>query len=555
MGMRRKSSALLAAALVGGVISPATPVAAAQGQVQKDVAVTHRCQSIFNATDVEKTFKIGLGTGPGGANMVSVDYPAGVKRGEVFTVYVQPGPMTTASGSGDGYQAGRLSYDIALPANAVILSAQSIGGESEFSLDSNAVQVDRFTDLEGYSGQVVRIWGGQSVPLSTNTTGIIESGYWNSGLRVRGGKTFRFPRVAIRMRAPVEQGGSTIAVGLKGAGPHASGSATDGSRNTFMGAHRSGYTIGSYWWSSRFYCSSSDNARALTPTVVSEDVNERHLAMTSTRLLSEGTHLPRSARSVTLSAEVTTTEELMSNVRALPAAIRFDVRDKTTGALVGTANGWIGTDGRASTQFTFPDLTGPGFRNEYEVTATYTGLANDIASSTSAPQNYSVGYNEINANVNLKSTNGQLSGSPASMPVTLTADLALPGGRSFPAGMSVQLYRDGVAHGSAISLSSGGNTKSVAFPTDVLVQEEHTKTYRYTAVLSPVIINEVDRYAGQSAVSVAAIVTGSDPASPMPGGGHGSLDLTNFFRVPELAWEAIGGSVAEMGTLSVNMTR
>lgn len=555
MAMWRKSSALLAAALVGGIISPVTPIAAAQGTVQKDVPVTHRCQSIFNGTDVEKAFKMGLGTGPGGANMVSVEYPAGVKRGEVFTAYVQPGPMTTASGNGDGYQAGRLSYDIALPANAVILSAQSIGGESEISPDSSAIQVDRYTDLEGHSGQSVRIWGGASVPLSSGTAGIIESGYWNAGLRVRGGKTFRFPRIAIRMRAPVDQGGNTIAAGLKGAGTHTSGSATNGNLNTFMGAHRSGYTIGSYWWSSRFYCSSSDNARALTPTVVGSDVNDRHLANTSTRLLSEGTHLARSARLVTLSAEVTTTEELMSNVRAFPAAIRFDVRNKATGALAGTANGSIGTDGRASAQYTFPDITGPGFRNEYEVTASYTGLANDIASSTSAPQNYSVGYNEINATVNLKSTNGQISGTPASMPVTLTADLALPGGRAFPAGMSVQLYRNGVAHGAAIPLSTGGNTKSVAFPTDVLVQEDATTTYRYTAVLSPLIINDLDRYAGESAVSVSAIVTGSNPGSPMPGGGHGSLDLTNFFKVPELAWEAIGGSVGEMGTLSVSMTK
>lgn len=154
-----------------------------------------------------------------------------------------------------------------------------------------------------------------------------------------------------------------------------------------------------------------------------------------------------------------------------------------------------------------------------------------------------------------KSTNGQILGTPASMPVTLTADLALPSGRTFPAGMSVQLYRDGVAHGDAIPLASGGNTKSVVFPTDVLVQEEHTRAYRYTAVLSPVIINDIDRYAGQAAVPVAAIVTGANPGSPLPGGGHGSLDLTNFFRVPELAWEAIGGSVGEMGTLSVSMTR
>lgn len=50
---------------------------------------------------------------------------------------------------------------------------------------------------------------------------------------------------------------------------------------------------------------------------------------------------------------------------------------------------------------------------------------------------------------------------------------------------------------------------------------------------------------------MAAIVTGSDPGSALPEGGHGSIDLTNFFKVPALAWEAIGGSVGEMGTLSL----
>ena len=86
-----------------------------------------------------------------------------------------------------------------------------------------------------------------------------------------------------------------------------------------------------------------------------------------------------------------------------------------------------------------------------------------------------------------------------------------------------------------------------------LPQASNTTTYKYTAKLSPVIINDLDRYAGETAVSVAAIVTGSSPGSPLPEGGHGSLDLTNFFKIPELAWDAIGGSVGEMGTLSVSM--
>ncbi|MCT1434393.1 hypothetical protein [Dietzia maris] len=489
---------------------------------------------------------------------VRVRYPASVNPGEVFTVYVQPGVMSTASGSSGGYGLGRLAYDIAFPSdllNAVPLSAVNNGGDSGFTSDATALKVER-ADASGAiraDGGFARVWGGSSVVLGNNDSGTWLND-WQGGLQVPGnGATFRFPEVAMKMRAPVTSGGQTISVGLKGAGT--SGSLTDGTVNGLSGAEKSGY-FGSWLYTLRFHCGASANAGSLTNTVVAADtIENRYIAKTSTRLLSEGTHLPRSARSATLSAEVTTTEEVMKNVQEGGAVMRFDIRDLSTDSIIASPTGTINANGIASVSHQFPDISSGEFRDNYEVTATYTGRPGNIASSSSGSTTFSVGYNEINATVNLKSTNGQISGTPRSMPVTLTADLSLPSGRTFPAGMSIQLYRNGVAHGNAISLSSGGNTKSVQFPTDVLVQEENTTAYRYTAVLSPVIINDLDRYAGQTAVPVAAIVTGSDPGSVMPGGGHGSLDLTEFFKVPALAWEAIGGSVGEMGTLSVSMTR
>lgn len=544
MAMWRKSSALVVAAVVGGMVSPVTPIAAAQGLATSSTLVQHPCH-LIKPWGLLGAKNQGTVVSP---ETVIVRFPEEVAPGEVFTAYVQPG---TGMKTTDGRQAGLLSYDIAFPAGTVNLGAFNNGGGSNMTAAGAPANVDRIgaDGKQQALGSFARISGGVHSYLGQDPRNGDVVDRWKAGLQVSSNTNFQFPEVGLLMRAPANAAaGTTFRIGLKGAGS-STGSETNGAANTIQGGEQGG------WGTERtnhFFCSSSANASSLSTTVV-DRTRPVYIAKTSTRLLSEGTHLARTGRSVTLSAEVTTTEELIANVRARPAAIRFDVRNKSTGALAGTANGWIGTDGRASTQFTFPDLTGPGFRNEYEVTATYTGLANDIAPSTSAPQNYSVGYNEINAAVNLKSSNGQLVN--GTMPVTLTADLTLPGGRTFPAGMSVQLYRNGVAHGDAISVSSGGNTKSVAFPTDVLVQEGNTKTYRYTAVLSPVIINDLDRYAGESSVSVAAIVTGSDPGSPMPGGGHGSLDLTNFFKVPELAWGAIGGSVGEMGTLSVSMTK
>lgn len=476
---------------------------------------------------------------------VTVRFPATVAPGEVFTAFVQPGiGMRTT----DGRQAGLLSYDIAFPNNSVNLGAFNNGGGAGISAPNGSAAVNRI-GVDGTHqefGPFARISGGAHSYLGQDPRSGDAVDRWKGGLQVASNTNFQFPEVGLRMRAPVNSiAGTTFGVSLKGAGS-STGSSSNGAANTIQGAEQGGWTTER---TNHFFCSSSVDASSLSSTVVNRSLPS-YIAKTSTRLLSEGTHLPRSGRTATLSAEVTTTEELMSNVRD-GVSMRFDIRSKDTGALVASPTASIGADGIASASYEFPDLSGSGYRDEYEVTGTYAGRSGDIESSTSAPTTYTVGYNEINANVALKSTNGELTG--GQMSVTLTADITLPSGRSFPAGMSAQLYRNGVPHGSAIALSEGGSTKSVGFPTDILPQEEATKTYSYRVVLSPLVINDLDRYAGESPVPVAAIVTGSDPGSVLPEGGHGSLDLTNFFRNPALAWDAIGGSAGGLGTLSANM--
>lgn len=546
MAIRRKSSALIAAALVGGIVSPATPMAAGQGMTSQSTTVQHPCRLL-------KPWGL-LGAKNQGtvvnSETVVVRFPESVAPGEVFTAYVQPGNEMKTT---DGRQAGLLSYDIAFPSGTVNLGAFSNGGGSNVSAPNGAANVDRIGADGKYQefGPFARISGGVHAYLGQDPRSGDAVDRWKVGLQVGANTNFQFPEVGLRMRAPVNaSAGTAFQVGLKGAGSSV-GSDSNGAANTVQGGEQGG------WGTERtnyFFCSSSSNASALSSTVVNRGLPV-YSAKTSTRLLSDGTHLARSARLATLSAEVTSTEELVSNIRSGGAMMRFDVKDKVTGAIVASPAGAISTDGVASVDYVFPDLVSPGFRNEYEVSATYTGRPNDIEPSTSASTTYSVGYNEINAAVTLKSTNGQISGTPASMPVALTANLALPGGRNFPAGMSVQLFRDGVEYRAPIAITAGGSTKQIQFPVDNLPQASNTTTYKYTAKLSPVVVNDLDRYAGESAVSVAAIVTGSNPGSPLPEGGHGSLDLTNFFKIPELAWEAIGGSVGDIGTLSVSMTK
>jgi hypothetical protein len=230
--------------------------------------------------------------------------------------------------------------------------------------------------------------------------------------------------------------------------------------------------------------------------------------------------------------------------------MRIDIKDLSTGTVIGSSTASINADGTASTNsFQFPDISAGEIRDNYEVTATYTGRADDIEASTSAPTSYSVGYNEINATVALSSTNGQLAN--GTMPVTLRANVTPPSGRSFPANLQIQLYKDDQPHGAPLPVPSGTGTKQIAFPVDTLTQAQNTKTYRYRAEIVPLIIDDLDRYAGQSPVSVAAIVTGTNPSSPLPEGGEGSVSLEEFFRAPQLVWDWLTGSIGQAGRFSV----
>jgi hypothetical protein len=50
---------------------------------------------------------------------------------------------------------------------------------------------------------------------------------------------------------------------------------------------------------------------------------------------------------------------------------------------------------------------------------------------------------------------------------------------------------------------------------------------------------------------VAAIVTGSNPGSTLPDGGHGSVDLQTLFLAPQQVWKWFTGSIGQAGTFSV----
>ncbi|AWH95191.1 hypothetical protein [Dietzia psychralcaliphila] len=538
MASKRKTSALLAVGLVAGIVSPIAPLAVAQQLTTQSTAVTHTCE-LVKPWGLLGAKNQGTIVSP---ETVVVRYPATVAPGEVFTAYVQPG--AAAMRTTDGRQAGLLSYDIAFPSNSTNLAANYNGGGSGYSIPGNGpALVDRVAanGQLATEGPFARISGGATAFHGANSRNGDAVDRWKAGMQVASNTTFRFPEVALKMRAPVSlANGSTITTALKAAGQ--SGDSDDPTRNTIQGAEEGG------WGTERtnyYFCGSSANAGSLSTTTVNSSL-PRYLAKTTTRMVTSDTLLPLAARTTNLTAEVSSTEELMSNIR--PGGMNFTIRHKATGQLLATVpNVTVGANGQATASYTFPTLSNGSYRDEYEVTATYAGRVDDIESSTSEPVTVSVGYNEVNANVVLTSTNGALSG--GTMPVTLRAAFALPAGKPAPAGLAIQLFRNDLPHGAPITIPTGTTTANYTFPTDTLTQAQETRTYRYRAEVVPVI-SGVDRFVGGSATPVAAIVVGSSPGSPLPEGGQGSVALEGFFRAPQLVWDWLTGSIGQAGAFS-----
>ncbi|MGN7226977.1 hypothetical protein ACTHQW_11635 [Dietzia maris] len=534
MALWRKSSAALAVVVVGGVVTPGVSVATGQTLQSKSTTVAHACT--FEQPSLVYGTSQRTDVSP---ETVVVQYPATVAPGQVFTAIVQPGSeMRTTNG-----RAGLLSYDVAFPdQHTTNLGADRSGGGSNMS---GTPQVNRIgaDGKHQQFGPFVRISGDTTAKLGENARNGDAIDRWNAGLTVPAKSAFQFPGTALTMRARVDAGGNTISVGLKGAG-HSSGSSSNGAANTIQGAEQGGYTTAR---TSYFFCSSS-YAGALSSTYVDGSL-PTYLARTRTVLTTPNTALPvGTGRTVQLRAEVSTDEELMSNVRDGDARVRFDVTNRSTGVATST-DVRLDENGVAVAPVTFDPPSGSNTREDYEIRATYTGRAGDIASSSSSTATITSAYNERVANVALSSQNGELSG--GSMPVTVKADVSMPSGVQFPAGLQVRLYRNDQPI-DVITVPAGGTgNKQVVFPTHSLAQAAGTKTYRYRAEVVPLITNNtLDRFTGISSVPVAAIVTGTNPGSTLPEGGGGSADLQNIFLAPKLVWEWLSGSVGRAGAFS-----
>lgn len=533
----RKSAIFVAVTLVGVGVSPIAPQALGQVLNETSTRVTHSC-------DVAKPAVLGtdhhMVVSP---HDVTVKHPERVAPGEVFTIYVHPGIMATGARA-----AGRLSYELKFPDGATGLSATDTENVVGYSIPGGApATVERVTadGTAAPEGPFARVSGGSLVRMNPNSVNNLYAGDQSGGITVEANQQFRLPEIAVKLRAPVNSAGTEIKASLKAAG-EGQGSRTDRSKNTLTGGQLSGLAAGR---SNHFYCSSSQSAASLSVTAVDGSL-PTYIAQTATALTTPDTTLPGgSGRTVELRAQVSTDEELMSNVRDGGARVRFDMTNRSTG-VTNSVDAEINASGVATTSVTLDQPSGSNTREDYDIRATYTGRAGDIASSSSSTATITSAYNERIASVALSSQNGELAG--GSMPVTVKADVSMPSGVQFPAGLQVRLYRNDEPI-DVITVPAGGTgNKQVVFPTHSLTQSTATKTYRYRAEVVPLITNNtLDRFTGVSSVPVAAIVTGTNPGSPLPEGGEGSVSLEGFFRAPQLVWDWLTGSIGQAGRFSV----
>lgn len=539
MALWRKSSAVLAVVVVGNVVASGIPVATGQELQSKSTPVAHACTFERPSLIIGTSQRTDVSS-----ETVTVQYPATVAPGQVFTAIVQPGnEMKTTNG-----KAGLLSYDVAFPGqHTANLRAGRSGNGNNMSGTPQVNRIGANGKHEEF-GPYARISGDTTAKLGQNARDGDAIDRWNAGLTVPDESAFQFPGIALTMRARVDSAGNTISVGLKGS-DSSTGSSSNGSANTIQGAEQGGYTTAR---TSYFFCGSSFSG-ALSTTYVDGNL-PTYIAQTTTALTTPDTILPGgSGRTLELRAQVSTDEELISNVRDGGARVRFDMTNRSTG-LTDSVDAQIDANGVATSSVTFDQPSGSNTREDYEIRATYSGRPGDIASSSSSTATVTSGYNERVANVALSSENGTLSG--GRMPVTVKANVSMPSNVQFPSGLQLRLYRNDEPF-DVITVPAGGTgTKQVAFPTHNLTQASGTKTYRYRAEVVPLVTNNtLDRFTGVSAVPVAAIVTGTNPASTLPEGGQGSVSLEEFFRAPQLVWDWLTGSIGQAGAFSVSFGR
>ncbi|AZI59838.1 Ig-like domain-containing protein [Rhodococcus qingshengii] len=436
----RRSSAVVVAALVGGVLVAGGVASAAPTSspaVENSIGFKLGCDGYEHlAVDIADVFH---STG------VTVSAPEKVVAGSTFTYRVQPNVMSVPTGGHAGRSVGkwtRLKYDFDIPAGVSLVDAQVVAGTSS-NLSGVTPSVIRINDggSPDGAGTHLRISGNNQTADSNNKGGNGPSTSKNSdgGIEVGAGKTFRLPAIDVTVVAGAA--GSTVQPKLR---------ATDGDSGAFN-SPKNAFTFLQYetlwpgYWE-RYNCSPRDSSGG--------GLNAGGQALATVNVVSQA----GTATAVTSGAAATVGQstDLVAQVSPAPTGGTVQFKDGGTdiGAPVAVVNGV------ATLPHTF---TATG---DHSITAVYDGVL-EFLTSTSPARTVSVAAAVVQTTASLTVPSSAVEQTS----VALTANIS-------PAanGGTVQFKDGGIDIGGPIAVTGGAATLDHTFTT--------TGSHSITAVYS-----------------------------------------------------------------------
>ncbi|MHA6739316.1 beta strand repeat-containing protein [Rhodococcus erythropolis] len=436
----RRSSAVVVAALVGGVLVAGGVASAAPTSspaVENTIGFKLGCDGYEHlAVDIADVFH---STG------VTVSAPEKVVAGSTFTYRVQPNAMSVPTGGHAGRSVGkwtRLKYDFDIPAGVSLVDAQVVAGTSS-NLSGVTPSVIRINDggSPDGAGTHLRISGSNQTADSNNKGGNGPSTSKNSdgGIEVGAGKTFRLPAIDVTVVAGAA--GSTVQPKLR---------ATDGDSGAFN-SPKNAFTFLQYetlwpgYWE-RYNCSPRDSSGG--------GLNAGGQALATVNVVSQAA--TTTAVTSGASATIGQSTDLIAQVSPAPTGGTVQFKDGGTdiGAPVAVANGV------ATLPHTF---TAAG---DHSITAVYDGVL-EFLTSTSPARTVSVAAADVQTTTALTVPSSAVE--QTSVALTANISPATDGG-------TVQFKDGGTDIGGPIAVTAGGATLDHTFTT--------TGSHSITAVYS-----------------------------------------------------------------------
>ena len=436
----RRSSAVVVAALVGGVLVAGGVASAAPTSspaVENTIGFKLGCDGYEHlAVDIADVFH---STG------VTVSAPEKVVAGSTFTYRVQPNAMSVPTGGHAGRSVGkwtRLKYDFDIPAGVSLVDAQVVAGTSS-NLSGVTPSVIRINDggSPDGAGTHLRISGSNQTADSNNKGGNGPSTSKNSdgGIEVGAGKTFRLPAIDVTVVAGAA--GSTVQPKLR---------ATDGDSGAFN-SPKNAFTFLQYetlwpgYWE-RYNCSPRDSSGG--------GLNAGGQALATVNVVSQAA--TTTAVTSGASATIGQSTDLIAQVSPAPTGGTVQFKDGGTdiGAPVAVANGV------ATLPHTF---TAAG---DHSITAVYDGVL-EFLTSTSPARTVSVAAADVQTTTALTVPSSAVE--QTSVALTANISPATDGG-------TVQFKDGGTDIGGPIAVTAGAATLDHTFTT--------TGSHSITAVYS-----------------------------------------------------------------------